>query len=128
MAIVAGGIGLGAVLGAAADPEPKPAPDPPWRGVLHQASVSDTGYAVVVYAPPEDLSPYRDSYAPSWADEELTDWEPAYPAWSYSEPAEQSADDQPVAAEPPEPAPPASAPSDNLVPEARVAESLGDLY
>ena len=36
-------------------------------------------------AGPEDLSPYRDSYAPAWANEELASWEPAYPAWSYSD-------------------------------------------
>ena len=125
LAIVAGGIGLGAVLGAAADPEPKRAPDPPWRGALHQPVAPDSGYAFAGYAPPEDLSPYRDSYAPSWADEELTEWEPAYPEWSYSDPP---ADHQPGAAEADEPAPPESPPTDSPAPEPRVAGSLGALY
>jgi hypothetical protein len=84
LAIVTGGIALGAILGAAANPKMK-MPEQPWQGALLAPVAADPGYRIMVEAPPEDLSPYQDSYAPTWAHEELTDWEPDYPAWSYSE-------------------------------------------
>ncbi len=84
LAIATGGIALGAVLGAAANPKMKLPPEQPWHGTLQAPAVSDTGYQLAG-AGPIDLSPYRESYAPTWASEELVDWEPEYPAWTYSD-------------------------------------------
>ncbi len=84
-AVVAGGVALGTMLGAAANPVMKQPPEQPWRGGLQAPVSADPGYRIMIEAPPEDLSPYQDSYAPTWAREELTDWEPDYPAWTYSD-------------------------------------------
>lgn len=142
LAVVTGGIALGAALGAFANPEMKMPPPQPSLGALQAPVAADAGYLLVEVGP-TDLSPYQDSYAPTWADEELADWEPDYPAWTYSDlvsemyegaPAagEPRADEQPVpvvpdalappeAATPPvEPAPPAPAPY--------VAGNLAALY
>ena len=100
LAIVTGGVGLGGVLGLAADPEPKPSPDPPWKGVVQASHEIDPGYRPV--DPRIDPDPYPDSYAPSWADEDLAEWEPEYPAWSYSaltdQPSSSAEDDEPAEA------------------------------
>jgi hypothetical protein len=151
LGVVAGGIALGAMLGAAANPVMKRAPEEPWRGALQAPVTSDAGYLVIA-APPQDLSPYRDSYAPTWAREEFTNWEPEYPAWTYSdlgdeqlaaasEAEEASIDAQQVAtaaeaaASPeiaPEPVVPADlalqAPPAGAAPHPRVASHLDDLY
>jgi hypothetical protein len=93
LAVVTSGVALGAMLGAAANPEMKKPPEKPWQGALQAPVAADPGYRIMVEAAPQDLSPYRDSYAPSWAHEEVTDWEPDYPAWSYSDvPDERFAD------------------------------------
>lgn len=92
LAVLAGGVALGTMLGAAANPVMKRAPEEPWRGGLQAPVAADPGYRIMVEAPPQDLSPYQDSYAPTWAREELADWEPEYPAWTYSDLA-----DEPVA-------------------------------
>ena len=84
LAVVAGGVALGTMLGAAANPVMKMAPGQPWQGALQAPIAADPGY-LLVEAPPEDLSPYQDSYAPTWAREEMADWEPDYPAWTYSD-------------------------------------------
>lgn len=84
LVIVAGGVALGSMLSGAVNPEPKKPPEAPWRGALQAPVVADASY-LTVEAPPQDLSPYQDSYAPTWAREELTNWEPEYPAWTYSE-------------------------------------------
>ena len=85
LAVVTGGIALGAVLGAAANPKMKMPPEKPWQPALQGPVAADAGYRIMVEAPPEDLTPYPDSYAPTWAREELADWEPDYPAWTYSD-------------------------------------------
>ena len=123
LGIVTGGIALGAMLGAAADPEPKRPPAPPWRAAAQAPYVADAGYQLAE-APPHDLSPYRDSYAPSWADEELTDWEPDYPAWTYSEfagDAEAETDEAPAGPGPAEP-------DQALTPEPQIEGALDALY
>jgi hypothetical protein len=89
LAVVASGIALGAVLGAAANPVMKRAPEQPWQGALQAPVTVDSGYHLMVEAPPQDLSPYHDSYAPTWAREELAVAEPEYPAWTYSEFADE---------------------------------------
>lgn len=133
LTVVTGGIALGALLGAAADPEMKRPPEQPWRGALQAPSTDDAAYRLVE-AVPADVSPYRDSYAPSWADEELVDWEPAYPAWTYSDFgdetfAELAAADEPEAAEQPlEPEPAAPPEPEALAPEPTVAGGLAALY
>lgn len=85
LAVAAAGIGLGTMLGAAANPVMKMPAEQPWQGALRAPVTADPGYRIMIEAPPEDLSPYHDSYAPTWAHEELADWEPDYPAWTYSE-------------------------------------------
>ena len=99
LAVVTGGIALGAVLGAAANPKMKMPPDKPWQPALQAPVAADAGYRIMVEAPPEDLTPYPDSYAPTWAREELADWEPDYPAWTYSDLVDEAS------AEPPAPEP-----------------------
>jgi len=106
LAIVTGGIGLGALLGAAAHPVPKRAPEAAGRAMF-VAPAEDTS-ARLTEAPPPDLTPYRDSYAPSWAHEELANWEPDYPAWTYSDldrAPDPAPDEQPAEAARPDPAP-----------------------
>ena len=83
LAIVTGGVGLGTLLGSAANPQPKRPPDPPWLGAT-QATADDAAYPPAA-ADAWQLTPYRESSAPSWAGEELADWEPPYPEWSYSD-------------------------------------------
>ena len=125
LAIVTGGVGLGAVLGAAADPEPKQAPAPPWRTALQATGFVDAGYQFAE-APPEDLSPYRDSYAPSWGDEEVADWEPEYPAWTYSDlpqEAESAPDERPADA-----VPPPDQPAEPLAAEPQIEGAIDALY
>jgi hypothetical protein len=97
LAIVTGGIALGTMLGAAANPKMKMPPERPWQGALQAPVAADPGYRIMVEAPPEDLSPYQDSYAPTWAKEELADWEPDYPAWTYSDLADEALVDPPAA-------------------------------
>ena len=84
LAIVTGGVGLGALLGSAADPDPKRPPEPAWRGTVPVAYDSTTPAAAPTYALGYPAAP-RDSYPPAWAHEEITDWEPDYPAWIYSD-------------------------------------------
>lgn len=109
LTVLAGGVALGAMLGAAANPVMKEAPEQPWRNAIQAPVESEAGY-ILIEAGPQDLSPYQDSYAPTWAREELTDWEPDYPEWTYSELAydgfedplatdEQNLDGQPATAE-----------------------------
>ena len=99
LAVVAGGVALGTLLGAAANPVMKKPPEQPWQAAMQAPVVADPGYRIMVEAPPEDLSPYQDSYAPTWAREELADWEPDYPAWTYSELVDE-ASPEPSTAEP----------------------------
>jgi hypothetical protein len=99
LAVVAGGVALGTMLGAAANPVMKMPAGQPWQGALQAPIAADPGY-LMIEAPPEDLSPYRDSYAPTWAREELADWEPDYPAWTYSDLAGEVYVDAPLANEP----------------------------
>jgi hypothetical protein len=99
LAIVTGGIALGAILGAAANPKMKMPAERPWQGALLAPVAADPGYRIMVEAPPEDLSPYPDSYAPTWAREELADWEPDYPAWSYSDLVDEPSAEPPATQE-----------------------------
>ena len=134
LAVVAGGIALGAMLGAAANPEMKMAPAAPWQDAI-QVRPDGPAYQFVE-AGPEDLSPYRDSYAPTWADEEVVDWEPAYPAWTYTDYTVETprwpADEQPAPVEDAEPAasesPPQPVEPEALPPEPSVAGNLAALY
>jgi hypothetical protein len=125
LAILTGGITLGAVLGAAADPEPMRAPDPPWRAEW-QPPVADDARDRFALASLEP-SPYRDSYAPTWAHEELTDWEPDYPEWTDSDFADEpavAADDDPTDSEPRT----ETEPPEELPPEPRGEGTLDALY
>jgi len=99
LAVVTGGIALGAALGAFANPEMKMPPRQAFQGALQAPVAADAGY-LLVEAGPTDLSPYQDSYAPTWAHEELTDWEPDYPAWTYSDLVSEMYEEAPVASEP----------------------------
>ncbi len=92
LGVLAGGVALGTMLGAAANPVMKQAPEQPWRNAF-QAPVATGAAYILIEAGPEDLSPYKDSYAPTWAREELTDQEPDYPEWTYSELAYDSLED-----------------------------------
>lgn len=144
LAVVMGGIALGAVLGVAANPRMKTAPEQPWHGALEAPAAADAGYQLAGTPAP---SPYRESYAPSWADEALVDRQPDYPAWTYSDlsgdyagypdsaldqqptalPAdEQALAPQPETTEPPETSPQPSEP--DLAPEPHVAGNLAALY
>jgi hypothetical protein len=136
LVVTTGGIALGAMLGAAADPKMKQPPEEPWRGALQAPYDADAGHQLAGTGSEPPL-PYRDSYAPSWADEELTDWEPDYPAWTYGDLFDQTVA-EPEAVEDssslqPETPVPAEAPSapvepEALPPEPRVAGSLAALY
>ena len=152
LGVVAGGVALGTMLGAAANPVMKMPAEQPWQGALQAPVLADAGYSVQFEAPPQDLSPYQDSYAPTWAREELTDWEPEYPAWTYGEfvdepledtfavedasiDAQQVANAAEAAASPrisPEPVMPADLPSavqpDASASHPRMATHLADLY
>jgi len=126
LVVMTGGIALGAMLGAAADPEMKQPPAPPWRAA--QLQIADNAAYRPAETWPADTQGYRDSYAPSWANEELVDWEPEYPAWTYSEIA-----DQPAAAEGPaieaDPAePPQAEAAETLAPEPKIEANLDALY
>src|SRR6478736_7091139 len=86
--VVGGGVALGTMLGAAANPVMKmkgERPEWPWQGAYRATVSADVGYPIMIEAPPQDLSPYQDSYAPTWAREEVANWEPEYPAWTYSD-------------------------------------------
>jgi hypothetical protein len=114
LAVVAGGIALGTMLGAAANPVMKKPVAESQLAALQAPVAADAAY-LTIEAPPQDLSPYQDSYAPTWAREEVTSWEPDYPAWTYSELVDQPAEpprieEQPVATAPGGAAPPAVAP------------------
>lgn len=131
LAVVTGGIALGAILGKAADPEMKQSPEEAWRSALRAPAPADVGYQLV---DARDLNPYE-SHAPSWADEELTNWEPDYPAWTYSDfagefgedlAALQTEEQQPVAPE--TVAPPADTLQPDLPPEPQIAGNLAALY
>lgn len=127
VAVVAGGIGLGAVLGAAASPIPKRPPEPQQQAPLQLSYLPDAGYALV-QGGPEDLSPYPDRYAPSWANEELANWEPVYPPWTYSDfAADPPADSEGQASEDTETAPPPAA-SEPLAADPQIEGSLDALY
>ena len=152
LAVVAGGVALGTMLGAAANPVMKmkgERPEWPWQGAMQTPAYADPGYGIMIEAPPQDLSPYQDSYAPTWAHEEVANWEPEYPAWTYADlVSEQPADASPAeeasidaqqivtaaeaAAAPeasPEPAAPAE-PTQQPAPTAhpRLAAHLDDIY
>jgi hypothetical protein len=154
LAVVGCGVALGTMLGAAANPVMKMAAERPWQGAFDSQVTPDPGYLsagyIAIEAPPQDLSPYQDSYAPTWAREELTNWEPEYPAWTYgdlvderladtSAAEEASIDAQQVASaaeeaaaphispEPVEPADLASGPS-KPASYARQASHLADIY
>lgn len=100
LAVMVGGVGLGTILGAAANPEMKPPPEQPWQNALHAPVAADADYVVVIEDGPEDLNPYRDKYAPTWAREELGEAEPVYPAWTYSELPDEHVADVTVGSEP----------------------------
>jgi hypothetical protein len=140
LAVVAGGIALGTVLGTAANPTMKMRAERPWQGALEAPVAADPGYRLTIEAPPEDLSPYQDSYAPTWAHEELANWEPDYPAWSYSDLADETSanpsvteephlDELPIAIDtPPSEAAPQPAGDVALASQQRVAGNLAALY
>ena len=50
LAIVTGGIALGAMLGAAANPVMKRPPEQPWQGALQAPVAADPGYRLMVGA------------------------------------------------------------------------------
>jgi hypothetical protein len=124
--VVTGGVALGAMLGSAADPEMKEPPAPPWRPALQPQAADNAGYQPADTWP-ADINVYRDSYAPSWANEELADWEPEYPAWTYSEVADQAAAAGPaIEADPAEP--PQAEPVETFAPEPKLEANLDALY
>jgi hypothetical protein len=118
--VAAGGIALGTVLGAAANPRMKNLPEPAWPTVPDSGAVH-APEGVAVY----ELAPYPDRYAPPLPDEAITDWAPDYPAWTYSDFGDIGADladgAASMAPDPPvEPRP--------LPPEPRLEGSLDALY
>ena len=131
LAIATGGIALGVVLGAAVNPEMKHAPEPLRQAALQDPATTDTSYQLAEFGSAETAPSWaRDSYPPAWASEEITNWEPRYPAWTYSdlsdEPAQTSQDAQPEAPQPPEPA--ESAANEAQASEPRGEGSLAALY
>jgi len=84
LTIATGGILLGALLGEAADPVMKRAPEPSWGHVLRGPETDTPNEAEAFLA---EFDPFMgpDSYAPTWADEAAVDWEPHYPSWTYSD-------------------------------------------
>ena len=80
LGVVAGGLLLGSMLGTAADPKMKNAPErarpaapdaEPARGWAESAAF--------------EFDAYPDRYPPAFPDEAITDWAPDYPAWTYSD-------------------------------------------
>ena len=128
--LLAGGPLLGALLAAAANPVMKAPPEQPWRAGLQAPYDAEPAYPAE--AAQLGWQDYPDSYAPPWLGEEITDWEPDYPAWAYSEfseiPTPQAAEQAPPPvievppltplndAQPAAEAAPVSAPPDGLAP------------
>ena len=83
LTILGGGLVLGALLGAYADPEMKSAPEPTWQ--LSGRPAIEPGPVQHFVSLPEDLSPHI-GYRPDldYA-AEIDDWSPRYPSWAYSE-------------------------------------------
>jgi hypothetical protein len=126
LGIVAGGIALGALLGAAADPKMKNLPVDRWTPPTASAEPAPTLHGVSVH----EIVSYPDRYAPPLPDEAITDWAPDYPTWTYSDFASDWDEEtvEVLSAEPapalrPEPDPPAPLP-----PEPRRAGGLDAIY
>lgn len=100
VAVIGGGVALGSMLGNAAHPVMKEAPEAPWRDAVQSAVAASPVYQLMVEAPPEDLSPYGYGNTPTWAREELVSYEPDYPEWTYSELVDEKLADVSVADEP----------------------------
>jgi hypothetical protein len=131
LATVTGGIALGAVLGLAANPVPTHAPEAPRQAALQDPGAADTSYQLADTGFVEPAPGWgADSYAPSWASEELRDWEPGYPAWTYTdfsdEPVRPPAEAEPATTAPAPAADPDA--SDILSPEPRGEGNLAALY
>lgn len=130
LAVVGGGVTLGAVLGAAAQPVMRNLPDAAASMAVAPMVVTGSSYQFVE-AGPEDLSPYSDSYAPAYASGAIENWDPEYPAWTYSDfgedAVEPALDEAQVVleSEPVELPEVAVAPPP---PQQRIADSLGPLY
>jgi hypothetical protein len=122
-AVAAGGVALGTVLGAAANPTMKDAPEPDRPAEPAPAYAFE---GVSAY----DLAPYPGGHAAPFPDEAITDWAPDYPAWTYSDFGSDFGDDPDAeSAEPPaEPGPARPAPSEPLPPEPRLAGTLDAIY
>jgi hypothetical protein len=129
VAVVVGGVALGGVLGAAANPVMRNLPDAGERATVGQVIVTGSAYQLVE-AGPEDLSPYPDGYAPAYASGAIESWEPEYPAWTYSDFGEDAA--EPAIAEAPvlepEPLEPAEVATAPPPAQQRHADTLGPLY
>ena len=124
LGVVAGGLLLGSMLGTAADPKMKNAPErarpaapdaEPARGWAESAAF--------------EFDAYPDRYPPAYPDEAITDWAPDYPAWTYSDFDSDSGSDLGggAAEEPADPEPrPAEGPA--LPAEPRIAGGLDAIY
>ena len=130
LTVAAGGVALGVLLGQAADPVMKRPPEPAWSPAARTPHDGASQNAAML----ADFEPFpdRDSYAPPFANEILTDWEPDYPSWTYSD-----FSDDAVEGEQPEPSIEAlPLPPEELSPLATEAEqvsaarpdNLGPLY
>lgn len=130
IAVVAGGVALGALLGAAANPQMRNLAEPRGRAEAGPIEIVGSAYQLVE-AGPEDLSPHGDSYAPAYASGAIESWEIDYPAWTYSDFGEEAvepiADEAPVVIEPEPLEPPETATAPPPA-QQRHADTLGPLY
>jgi len=129
LAIVTGGVALGVVLGAAVHPEMKHAPEPPRQAALQEPT--DTSYQLAEFGSPDTAPTWaHDSYPPAWASEEVTNWEPRYPAWTYSDFSDETAQtpSEAQSAAPAQPTPVEPAAADAQGSEPRGEGNLAALY
>jgi hypothetical protein len=118
-AVAVGGVALGTVLGAAANPTMKNGPEParPAKPAPAYAFEGVSAY---------DLAPYAGRHAPPFPDEAITDWAPDYPAWTYSDFGDDLGGD--LDAESAEPEPPRPVEGRALPTEPRIAGNLDAIY
>jgi hypothetical protein len=83
LVVVGGGLALGVLLSAYANPVMTRAPEPDWQ--LTGRPAIEPGPVQHFVSLPEDLSPHG-GYRPDLDYEaEITDWAPPYPRWTYAD-------------------------------------------
>jgi len=125
LTVVPAGIALGALLGAAADPQMKNLPEPSSPADSAHLAPGQVFEGVAVY----ELSHYRDRHPPTLSDEAIADWAPDYPDWTYGELGDEPSEPLPDGwAAPPEPEPQPPAAPEPLPPDPPGDGSLAALY